>query len=142
MNVEEYIVKNVAFSACGRVSKQVRLSLQRTKEGMQSGDDSGLNNVWEEMCVQVQEGPSPVWEAYVHTVHKLVAKELKSLQRFEMEAIWLQTASGSEWALDYGEDMEGVPVIEDEVINHVMEHFLYADAENWSNKRIRVYLDR
>lgn len=142
MNVRTRIVKNVGVSACERVSRKIRLSLQRMKEGVQSSEDSGLKNVWEEICVQIQEGQSPLWKVYDQTVQQLVAEEIKRLQQFEREAIWLQMDSGSDWTVDYGEDADNVPVIEEDVIRYVMDHFLYRDADNWSNKRVRAYMDR
>lgn len=109
---------------------------------MQSSEDSGLENVWDEICVQLQHQESVLWDVYDTTVRSMVELEVDRLKPFEKEAIWLQTKQGSDWSIDQEEEPDSIPVINSDIIDHVLCHFLYRDADNWSNKRIRVYLDR
>ena len=142
MNVESNIIRETAKAACERVSRKVRLSLQKMKEGMQSGNDSGLKNVWDEICVQLQGEEAPLSDAYDQTVQQFVADEIKLLPGHELEAIWLQTNPGIDWACDHGEGADAAPFIEDDVIRYVMDNFLYRDASDWSNDQIRKYMGR
>ena len=54
MNPRDKIISRLADLECKRVSRKVIRNLQRLTEGMQSGDDSVLANVWDEVCVQVR----------------------------------------------------------------------------------------
>lgn len=49
------------------------------KDSLLSGDNSGLENVWEEICVQVQYEPSYYYEMYVITMDGIIKDELKKL---------------------------------------------------------------
>lgn len=55
--------------------KQLLLEL-RDKELLTSGNDSGLKNVWEEVCVQVQGEQSYYWDAYLVTINNFILDEL------------------------------------------------------------------
>ena len=48
------IVRRLAEQVCQRITRRVIRSLRELVDGLQSGDDSGLTNAWEEICVQVQ----------------------------------------------------------------------------------------
>lgn len=54
MNYKDDIIRHVANEACEEVSAKVVRSLRKMTEGMQSGDDSPLKTVWDEVCVQRQ----------------------------------------------------------------------------------------
>ena len=44
-----------------------------------SGDDSGLKNIWEEICSQVQGEESYHWDVYISTIEDFIETELKDL---------------------------------------------------------------
>lgn len=46
------------------------------KEGLQSGDDSGLQTIWDELCVQAQVEYSVVWDAYEDTMMVIIEAEI------------------------------------------------------------------
>ena len=48
------IVSKLGASVLDRLVRGVVRDLQAMKDGLQSGDDSGLANIWDEVCVQVQ----------------------------------------------------------------------------------------
>ena len=66
-------------------------------EGMQSGDDTPLKNIWDEVCVQMQTEQSALWEAYEDTMLRLIEYEMNKQNRKIIEAIWLQTEEGEDW---------------------------------------------
>ena len=47
------ILAEIARKACERISRKVILAIQKMTEGRLSGDDSGLKNLWDEVCCQV-----------------------------------------------------------------------------------------
>lgn len=51
-----------------------------------SGDDSPVENVWEEIKVQVQEEESPDWDAYLLTIRQAIEGALFSTPRVPEEA--------------------------------------------------------
>ena len=55
MKPSEHIVSGIAERECHRVARRVIRRLQNIGHGyMQSGDDSPLASVWDEVCVQVR----------------------------------------------------------------------------------------
>ena len=115
---------------------------------MCSGDDSGLENVWDEICVQVQDQESVVWDAYEDTVRMLIRSDLKHLSALEREAIWLQTDRGFDWWYDQDNPDEQQsndgdatpPVCLDDIAEFVLKKILNR-AANWSNPRIRAFIE-
>lgn len=65
------------------VTKNVikKLSGSENSVFLLSGDDSGLKNTWEEICVHVQGQESFHWEAYKDTIKGLAESELEKLPR-------------------------------------------------------------
>jgi hypothetical protein len=68
---EASIVREVANQASRRIARKVTAVLQRMKDTL-SGDDSGLETTWDEICVQVQYEESVLWDIYDTTVRDLV----------------------------------------------------------------------
>jgi hypothetical protein len=105
------------------------------------GDDSGLVNVWEEVCVQVQLQESVFWDAYDRTAFDIVYGEVKSLPQTVLRTLWLETTAGESWLCDQGDQVGSVPYCVEDVVEHVLG-ILYSMAGDWSNRRIRAYLAR
>jgi hypothetical protein len=77
---EPTIVMELADEICRRIARRVMRALQgMTGHGL-SGDDSGLKNTWDEICVQIQFEQSIFWDAYEYTVTSLVAGYTESLK--------------------------------------------------------------
>jgi hypothetical protein len=108
---------------------------------MQSGDDTPLKNVWEEICVQVQGEESIMWDAYTDTTASLIQNEVKRLDIQTKQVIWLQTEEGIDWEEDYKN--QNAPVYcEDDIAEYILQRFVLSVATNWTNKRIEKYLER
>ncbi len=140
MNYRDKIICDFAEAACNRISRKVIRSLTRMTNGMQSGDDTPLKNIWDEICVQAQDQDSVMWDAYSDTIHSLVLEEVTKLDTATKQAIWLQTDAGIDWSVD-NEDHE-VPSNCEEIAQYTLDTFVLAAAGNWTNKRIERYLQR
>jgi hypothetical protein len=106
------------------------------------GDDPGLRNAWDELCVQVQFEESIYWDAYEQTITSLVAGEFDKLALFEREAVWLQSLEGENWSCKDETTREPSPVVDLEAIDYIVREFVYGEAGRWSNPQIRQYLER
>jgi hypothetical protein len=138
---ESAIVRAVAQKAARRITRKVVASLQKMTDTL-SGDDSKLRNVWDEICAQVQHQDSFYWDAYDETVRGIVRAQLAHLSKDEKEAIWLQTEAGLDWTCKEEVDRNAAPVCDNEIAEWFVEEYIYDAAKNWSNPRIRAYLDR
>ena len=135
------IVRRLAEQVCQRVTRRVIRALREIVDGLQSGDDSSLANVWEEICVQVQGEQSVLWGAYDVTVRQIVSTEVTALPEHERDAVWLQTPEGEEWDAEEEDERTKSPVTGDNIIDYLTNDYVYSAAANWSNPRIRKYLE-
>jgi hypothetical protein len=144
MEYRDEIISCLANKACEAISGKVIQALTIMTEGMQSGDDSCLKNLWEEICVQVQGQESVFWDFYLEIIESFILKELSRLDTAAMRAIWLQTGQGIDWRYD-NEDENGeqnVPIASEEIVNYVMDSFVLSAAADQTNRRIEKYLER
>lgn len=141
-DVERAIVCALAERVCQRLTRRAITRLQSINgEALLSGDDSGLQNTWDEICVQVQSEESFAWDSYDQTVRACLQADVEELARHEQEAIWLQTPRGLEWAGEEDAKTESCPVDHSDIIDYLLAEYVYAAADRWSNARIRGYLD-
>ena len=59
---EVSIIYTVAKLSASRIARKAIHDLQQMTVTM-SGDDSGLKNTWDEICVQIQQEESFFWDA-------------------------------------------------------------------------------
>jgi hypothetical protein len=144
MNFKDKIISEMADAAAQKISRRVIVTLQRMKEPLLSGDDTELANVWDEVCAQVQGEESIYWDAYENTITQIIANEARELPEFVKQALWLQTDPGFDWAWDAeNEEEPGVPPFSDEeIIDYILREYVLKKAEEWSNPRIRLHLER
>jgi hypothetical protein len=136
---ESAIVVAVAEAAARRISGETIGALQQMTQTM-SGDDSGLTNLWEEICVQVQDEHSFFWDAYDDIARDLVEGFASKIPEYEKQALWLQTPPGEDWQFSEPEDRDPNPIIDlDEIVEYVLTHHVYSQAADWSNARIEAY---
>ncbi len=60
----------------------------------------------------------------------------------EQAALWLQTDAGIEWDSDNHAERAGNPVATYDTATHSLSDYIYVAVANWSNARIRGYLER
>jgi len=140
MNHRERIIRELADQACQRVCHRVIRLLQGI-DGALSGDDSGLDNAWDEICVQVQDEQSFYWDTYLETIRDFVRRDVEALPPYELQAMWLQTEPGWNWSYDHTEDEKECPAVSDDVAGYLIDNQILDKASNWSNRRIRRYIE-
>jgi hypothetical protein len=138
---ESAIVREVAEKAARRITRKVIGALQKLTNTL-SGDDSELKTVWDEICAQVQLEQSCYWDDYIETVKQIVPVQLEKLAKNEREAMWLQTHNGIDWSCEEPEDRDPNPIWDDDIVEWVIDEYVLSEAANWSNERIRAYLER
>ncbi len=139
---ETSVVGGLADEVCSRLTRKLIGTLQSLNNGLLSGDDSCLKNTCDEICIQVQFQESFYWDVYDETVRRLAASCVENLLPHEREAIWLQTTAADD---SFREDElwhHSYPVTNEEIVDYLVDEFVYREAGNWSNRRIRYYLDR
>ena len=141
MDYKDQILANIGEIECERICRKTIRTLQSMTEGMQSGDDTPLKNLWDEVCVQIQSGESVMWDAYLHTIESIIFDSVNKLKLPIKQAIWLLTQEGMQWE-DGDGDLKGVPYCEVEITAYILNKFVFANAADWNNKRIREYLDK
>ena len=146
MTPEDRIVSELAEVVCKRIARQTRMALTKMTDCQLSGEDSPLKNTWEEICVQCQGEESIFRSAYEDTIRGFVRGFVQKLQRFEIEAIWLQTDDACDLTDEEFERESSAgkrPAInESSVVDYIIQNHIYPLAGDWSNKRIREFFER
>lgn len=138
---EPAIVKALAQHVCDELVHKIIADLEALDYALLSGDDSGLQNAWDEICIEIQYQYSFAWEAYDHTARSIAGQYVDTLITHEREAVWLQTSEGADWKLSDEDDREPYPVIDNEIVDYVLDR-VYSVAADWTNERITAYIDR
>jgi inorganic triphosphatase YgiF len=138
---EAATVREIAEQAARRITRKVLATLQQMKNTL-SGDDSELKTTWDEICVQIQSVTSTFWNAYDDTVRTIVEAQLAKLSDHEREAIWLQTDAGINWSCEEMDDLNVPPTCDADIVDWVTNEHVYGEAANWSNVRIRTFIER
>jgi hypothetical protein len=124
-----------AISGCIR-----ELQAMNDSAMLQSGDDSGLKTVWDEICVQQQHEQSISWPVYEETIRALIAARVEKLSITDLTALWLRSEQGGDWSIDNDDGSAPVPSADD-VVQHLFTELL-SRANDFTNQRIQAYLDR
>jgi hypothetical protein len=114
-----------------------QLEIMTDKNMLQSGEDSGLKNVWEEYCVQVQDEESFLWEAYRHTISQCIGIELDK-QPLPVKKI-LSYISGLD--MNSVTDEEQFTYIEEAAIKGILDE-ISNRADSYTNENIERYIAR
>ena len=105
-----------------------------------SGEDSGLANFWDEVCVQLQGEESTFWHSYQSLIASVSQKEASKYEHLDLRLMWLRTDAGMDWTIESDEPSEVVPFSEEDIAEEVSAR-LQSQAADWSNERIRRYLE-
>ncbi len=87
MNVEEQVVRALALRVSSAIARKTARELRKLTDSLALGDDTGLKNTWEEVCVQIQYEQSVLWDVYEHTIDALILAHVEKLEQYEMIAI-------------------------------------------------------
>ncbi len=143
MRIEEAVAKAWSSVLTQQILAAVMGDLQRLGgDSLLSGKDSGLENVWEEICVQVQAEESVYWDAYRQTVESFIEFHLNGLEHEARLSLWSVTDSGWSWIYDHHGDEDGhayAPVDESDIVQDLCEKLL-TKAEYFSNPNVSRYV--
>ena len=130
----------IACQAQSIIDRLVRIcvrELQKCKRDsgfMNSGDDSGLENLWDEICVQVQGERSVFWNAYEDYVIRLISKLLSDrCSENERKMLWLQT---EEFQLWYDEEVEEERLSQRFSADGMPDAYTIQDISEWCLSRV------
>ncbi len=87
-----YWSKQVAIG----IADKTKAFLENQKD-LTSGDDTCLENNWEEYCLQVQHEESIAWDAYIDHIESLFQGFYEELPKEQQFTLWLETDDGQEW---------------------------------------------
>jgi len=106
--------------------------LQRLKGScLLSGDESGLENTWDEICVQVQDETWMSWDIHKYTIRSRLVDEIES-----------EPLAARNLLSYMSEDYDNCePGYNPESAIKLVYKKLMAMADNQSNKRIKHYLE-
>lgn len=143
MRIEEAVTKAWSSVLTQQILAAVMGDLQRLGgDSLLSGEDSGLESVWEEICVQVQVEESVYWDAYRQTVESFLELHINGLEHEERLALWSVTDSGWSWIYDHHEDEDGhlsAPMDESEIVQDLRDKLL-TKAEYFTNPNVSRYV--
>lgn len=135
---ESDIIIALADDVTNAIKDQVILALEGNHDTT-SGDDSGLSNVWEEICVQVQGEHSSSWQAYDDTVRAYVHEALSQRPVYQQIAVWLQTPEGIDEE-DEGRDSDEEIAYDTDAAANSIVSAIYGAASDYSNEAVKAYL--
>lgn len=144
MRIEQHLVAAWASQLSDKLIKEAILSLEAMDSQEMLSGESGLKNVWEEICVQVQDEQSFFWGTYVEIMEELLAGHVEMLDVDARLALWTLTNSGWEYIDDHQADDEAgldIPVAADEIVAMLMDDLLSA-AANHESPSISRFLQR
>jgi hypothetical protein len=127
MNYRDKIISDLAEAECKGLSRKVIRALTKTTDGMQSGDDTSLKNIWDD---------------YLDTIQSLILGEVVALDAATKQAIWLQTDEGIDWKFDNADqEDQKVPIVCEDIAKYILDGFVLSAAGTWTNNRIEKYLE-
>lgn len=149
----------IACQAQGILDHMVKLcvrEMQKCKRGsgfMTSKEDSGLENLWDEVCVQIQDERSIFWDNYEDYMENLLSELLlRRCSENERKMLWFQTEAFDDWYAEVivdderfsqGFNANGMP--DAYSIQDITEWCLsgvLAVAADYTNARIERYLSQ
>lgn len=144
MRIEQHIVSAWATKLANKIVKDAINALTEMDSTEMLSGDSGLKNVWEEVCVQVQDEQSFFWDTYVETMKSLLTGYVDLLDQNARLALWSSTDEGWSYLYDHRDDEDGVddvPVSAEEIVLKLNDQLLSAAAD-FENSRIAKFIAR
>ena len=139
-DIKDRMLSDFADRLCKKIAKQTIPKLRAMKDCLLSGDDSSLNNIWEEICVQVQCEESIFWDEYLDVIGSIVKTNIAPLEHHEKMAIWWQKDCPEDALNEDEDDFKSFFFDEDEICVYIINNYILTSAGAYTNKAIRLYL--
>jgi hypothetical protein len=107
-------------------------------------DSYKFKNMWDEICIIVQEGDNTFYSDCENTVDNeidLVITKMKISYAY-LVAMWLQTPQGFSWAFNREDKIPEEDYFRydiADIASHIRSEWVFSAAMNWSNKRIERF---
>ena len=151
--IEKSLTTKENLAVVDVVVTQVIAALKNCKE-TQHAEYSGLENVWEEICVHLQSDDSCCWEIYIDTMRGFIILELEKLTNNDLAALWLQTDDRFKWhaeleqrespditTLNQSIDNPSIPYDLNSIADFIIQEHLLSVAETYTNDNTSLYLN-
>jgi len=138
MNTELRILGEFEKELCQSITRKIIHFLQGMKDTM-SADDSGLVNLWDEICVQIQHEESYFWDLYDDEVRGIILKYVSNLAEHEKALIWL-FIEDSNYEVTEDDNIADYEYVEEDIVEYIKNSYVYSEASNLTNRRIIQYL--
>ena len=139
---ENYLEKNApqAAAIATTIVDGAIASLAAMTDCRKPGGDSGLVNLWEEVCVQMQGEKSLLWDGYLDTINSLLSPSVDALNPDEKHSLWLATDGGWEWQFDEDQrEADPLAFNTEEMVDSLKDQLL-ANAGEFRSTNIRSFL--
>ncbi len=130
--LSSYHVRQISFAIINQ------LKALNGEDFLLSGDDSGLENIWEEICVQAQGERSFHWDAYEEVISNFIVGELE--RQPPAIQILLSYVGSIDSEFEYGKDEDPYGIFYDPAIKEIMDHIMM-EAGYYENENVSRYLD-
>jgi hypothetical protein len=126
----KYIIEEISEYYYSLLTSKLIYKIRRIKD-IRSAYNTSLNNLWEDICVQIQYDKWDSWQYTEHYIYGLCEDEINKLPKPIQEAM----STGFEEDRQLGEIMID--------INSAMRllEMIYDKAMSFNNERIRNYFD-
>lgn len=128
----EKIVLDWADETSRQITQRIIAELKTMTDGMQSCEDDGLENIWEEICVQLQMDFSVCWGLYDEIVRDLTERALSEQSQLSLAAL--------QYSIDFSEQDDGYEYNPDEITDE-LTHVIYNEAANDRSANITAFLE-
>ena len=150
MELEKTIALNISKEISNKLSKKIARQTIRWMQGQNTAIDIGyLENLWDDVCYQLQAGRSYSWNHYDFAIMTYVISKLEELSGYEANAIWLQTEDAYGHLVDMEDSgisidnsftpMNSPPYVDD-MARYIVNEYIYSQADTWENDRLRQLL--
>lgn len=140
--MQDRILRELSNEIFKKIQIRVIRSIQKDRPALLDGYQ--LKNMWDEICIIVQEGDDIFYNDCESTVDNeidLVISKMKIPYAYFV-AMWLQTPQGLSWALNHEDKVpEEDYFMYDiaDIVSHIRSEWVFSAAMNWSNKRIEKF---
>jgi len=137
-NIEFQLLSNLSSFHVSKIADSVIKELMELKKDLLlSGDDSGLKNTWEEICVQVQGEQSFYWDSYEGTINNFIEKVFDEQPEVVRKLIMYVAGIDIE-----PEGTEDEPVYSWEAAINCINDEIMMNAGSFENRNVTRYLDQ